>query len=1185
MKARRVVKAILLVLSACVLWSAVGTCNAQVMTADITGTVTDSSGAVLPGATVTLQNLGISTAQTIQTGSSGDYTFSLLPVGSYSVTVEAAGFKMFSQPNVTVAAGDRVRIDAQMQVGDVSQTVEVTGNVTAALQTDSTTLGGLVDSHATQDVPLNGRNPTTLIQLVPGANEGSQGGPQRPDDRRQTSQVVVNGQSGGNNWLLDGLDNNERSIGTVIVKPSIDSIEEIKVDTNLYSAAVGRVGGGVINMTTRAGTNQFHGTAYEFLRNQITDAKSFFNNPQAGNPLAGVKPPYHQNQFGGSFGGPIVKDKMFFFADLEELRTIQGLTQVVAIPSACELTGTGCPIASSAPGPGNFSDLLPNIAQNCTTNPVAGCIFDSSGNWYPNNIIPSSNVSSVSANYAKLFPSVSASNCSDTQPGRNATLICNFISSPSYSQYGKTGDLRVDYHFGDKDSVFGRYTINDVATNWPSFLPNVTINGISVAPGGQPNVGGGSFFPGVSGQRAQSFTLGYQHIFRPNLLMQLNASLGRYTSTSNAPNATQAVNTMAMGGPTNVNVAEAGAPGGLLPGTGGLALLAISNYAQLGKAFALPTNYYDTNYLYAGTITWTRGPHSVKFGASILRRDWSAFQTLTPIQFSFGSGQTANAGTGGNSFASMLEGFPSQISRNMALVAPQYRDWEIGEFVQDDWHALRWLTLNLGLRYDVFTPFQEKHNFISDFDPTIPSVLAGGQILVAGQNGVSSTINIPTQKDMFQPRIGFAASLGHAMVVRGGFGTSFFPGNSASPANLKNAPFVAVFSKTPLGPDFNPTGTDVPFPSPVSTCIVATCGQTKAVTISDAESMHYKNSLVEMYNLNVQKQFGANVVTIGYVGEQTHNLAQVVPNLNLPLPPQGPGGCGVIKAIPLGVLPPGGNTVDTTGPNGICQPYGAALPLLGSLQFLRSAGHNNYNAVQGIFERRFSHGLTVSANYTFSHMLSNVASSGGACGTCQIVLNNPHYDWGNGDFDTPHRIAATANYQLPFGKSYTGAVGQIVKGWQVNGLYSYESGLPFTVAENTGRQGSAANMTDRPNAIPQQPFTKSINEWFNISDFTLQAFGTPGNEARDQFFNPSEKRFDFSIFKAFAVTERASLQFRTEVFNLTNTPSFGAPNATISGWTGATTGATPNSANLGKITATNSFYNPRQFQFALKLIF
>ena len=1165
------------------LFSAAGS-NAQVMTADITGTVTDSTGAVLAGAKVTLKNVGTGAIQTQQTGSSGDYTFALLTVGTYSVTIESAGFKTFSQQSVVVAAGDRARVDAQMQVGSVNQTVEVSGNVTAALQTDSTTLGGLVDSHATQDVPLNGRNPTTLIQLVPGANEGTQGGgPQRPDDRRQTSQVVVNGQSGGNNWLLDGLDNNERSIGTVIVKPSIDAIEEIKVDTNLYSAAVGRVGGGVINMNTRAGTNDFHGTAYEFLRNQITDAKSFFNNPQAGNPLAGVKPPFHQNQFGGSLGGPIVKNKLFFFADLEELRTIQGLTQVVAIPSACELTGTGCPIAST-PGPGNFSDLLPNVGQNCTTNPVAGCIFDHSGTWYPNNIIPASQVSSVAANYAKLFPSVSPSNCSDTQPGNNATLICNFISSPSYNQYGKTGDLRIDYHFNDKDSLFGRYTINDVSTNWPSFLPNVTIGGISVAPGGQPNVGGGSFFPGVSSQRAQSYTLGYQHIFRPNLLMQLNASLGRYTSTSNAPNATQAVNTVAMGGPINVNVPESGAPGGLLPGTGGLALLAITNYAQLGKAFALPTNYYDTNYLYAGTMTWTSGPHSVKFGASILRRDWSAFQTLTPIQFSFGSGQTAKAGVGGNSFASMLEGFPSQISRNMALIAPQYRDWEIGEFIQDDWHALRWLTVNLGLRYDIFTPFQEKHNEISDFDPTIPSVLAGGKILVAGQSGVSPTINIPTQKDMFQPRVGFAATIGHGMVVRGGFGTSFFPGNSASPANLKNAPFVAVSSFTPSAPDFNSTSTDIPFPSPVSTCIVASCGQTAPVTISDAESMNYKNSLVEMYNLNVQKQFGANVMTIGYVGEQTHNLAQVVPNLNLPLPPQGPGGCGVSAAIPLGRIT-GPGTVDTTGPNGICQPYGAALPLLGSLQFLRSAGHNNYNAAQAIFERRFSHGLTVSANYTFSHMLSNVASSGGACGTCQIVFNNPHYDWGNGDFDTPHRIAATANYQLPFGKSSKGVLGQLVKGWQVNGLYSYESGLPFTVSENTGRQGSAANMTDRPNAVPQQPFTKSINEWFNISNFTLQAFGTPGNEARNQFFNPSEKRFDFSIFKTFAVTERINMQFRTEVFNLTNTPSFGAPNATISGWTSSTTGATPNSANLGRITATNSFYNPRQFQFALKLTF
>ena len=740
--------------------------RAQVMTADITGTVVDSTGAVVAGATVTIKSLATNVTQSQQAGASGDYTFTLLPAGSYSITVAAPGFKTFSAPNVTVAAGDRARIDAQMEVGEVTQTVEVRGEVTAALQTDSTTLGGLVTSEATQDVPLNGRNVTNLIQLVPGANEGSQGGgPQRPDDRRGTSSVTVNGQSGGNNWLLDGIDNNERSIGTVIVKPSIDALQEVKVDTNLYSAAVGRVGGGVINMTTKAGSNNFHGTAYEFLRNQITDAKSFFNNPQVGNPLAGVKPPYRQNQFGGSFGGPIVKNKVFFFADYENLRVTQGLTQLVTMPSACEIGLSACgPLAT--PQIGNFSDLIP-AGQNCTTNPIAGCIFDTTHTWYPQNIIPAGSISSVSANYAKLYPNVPVSSCTGEA---TSALTCNFISSPAYNQNSKTGDTRVDYRLNDKDSIFGRYTINDVSTNWPSFLPNVTLGGLSIAPGGQPNVGGGSFFPGTSSQRAQSLTLGYLHIFRPNLLGQFNASIGRYVSASAAPNANQAVNTIAIGGPQNVNVPEAGGPGGLLPGTGGLGLVAMSGYAQLGKAFALPTDYFDTNYYFGGTITWTTGPHSVKFGASILRRDWSAFQTLTPVQFTFSANQT------GNAFASFLTGFPSAISQNMALIAPQYRDWEIGEFVQDDWRVKHWLTLNLGVRYDIFTPFEEKHNHISDFDPTIPSVLAGGQVLVAGLNGVSSTVNIPTQKDMIQPRFGFAATIGHGMVVRGGFGTSFFPG-------------------------------------------------------------------------------------------------------------------------------------------------------------------------------------------------------------------------------------------------------------------------------------------------------------------------------------------------------------------------------------------------------------------------
>jgi hypothetical protein len=283
----------------------------QAGTADIVGTVTDASGAVLPGAAVTAKNADTGLTRTQQTGGSGDYSFTLLPIGTYTISVEANGFKMFTAAQIAIATGDRARVDASMQVGSVSQTVEVTGEASVALQTDSATVGSLITTQATQDLPLNGRNIIQLTQLTPGASEGPVNAltnGTRPDDRRQTSTIVANGQNfDTNNFVLDGMDNNERMVQTIVVKPSVDALQEVKTQTNLYTAESGRAGGAVVNMITRSGVNTLHGDAFEFLRNDMFDAKSFF--------LPNQKPEFRQNDFGGSLGGAIKKDKIFFFGD------------------------------------------------------------------------------------------------------------------------------------------------------------------------------------------------------------------------------------------------------------------------------------------------------------------------------------------------------------------------------------------------------------------------------------------------------------------------------------------------------------------------------------------------------------------------------------------------------------------------------------------------------------------------------------------------------------------------------------------------------------------------------------------------------------------------------------------------------------------------------------------------------
>jgi hypothetical protein len=1116
-------------------------------TADLVGTVTDNSGSVVPGAKVTVRNLDTNLVRSQTTEASGQYSFTLLPVGSYSVTVEVMGFKTFTDPQLVLATGDRARVDAALQVGEISQSVEVEANA-VALQTDNSTVGVLVTSRAVQDLPVNGRNFIRLVQLAPGATESVQsslGGGTRPDDRRQTSTVSANGQTdSANNFLLDGMDNNERAIATIIVKPSIDAQQEVKVDTSLYPAETGRAGGAVINVITKAGSNNLHGSLFEFLRNDLFDAKNFFNTPQPGNPLAGVKPEYRQNQFGGSLGGPIRKDRTFFFVDYEGFRKIQGNTFVATIPTACELGRVAC---NGVQQLGNFSDISTPIY-----NPVTHGV-------YPNNIIPVSSINTVGANYAALFPTLTG-----------CTLTCNFVSSPVQTQFAHTADARIDQMFSPKDSFFARYSINNTDTTSPGFLPRANVAGVTIPAPSPLNMNN---FPGSAYQRQQSFSLSEVHIFSATFLLRLNAQLARYVTDSESANIGVAGNT-AFGGPANINTN--------VPGTSGLALVQFQNggYAALGDGFALPTAYWDTNYQYAGSVTWTHGAHTIKFGANLLRRDWSTFQVLFKGNFNINSAQTSSTGTatgsGGNSFASLLSGYYNQATRNMALAAPQYRDWEIGDFIQDNWRVNRFLTVNLGVRYDIYTPITEKHNALSNFDPTDAAILARGMIQVAGATGVSSSVNIGTQFAGVQPRVGFAATLGHGMVLRGGFGTSYWPNNVASPANLKNAPMVANYTINQLAAPTFTISQPVPAIVPNSVCVATACGATTSspgytpsgFSIGAGTQLPYRNTLVYMSNLTLEKEFAGNVLGVGFVAEPVRNLGRTVPNIATNVPTLGAGGCGVATPVTFGSP---------------CLPYSSTLPLVGTVQLLETNGISNYTALQVTFQRRFSRGLTVASNYSFARSLSDVGGPGGACTGCAQVLNDFGRDYGPSDYMVKHRFTFASNYELPFGKSLRGVPGQMVKGWQINGIYAYATGQPFTVLDGSAQQNSFGVTSDRPSVVAPSPFQRSINEWFDYTQFRRQPFGTEGNLGHNTFTMPRNVRLDLSIFKDFPIREAVRLQFRAEAFNLTNTPSFGLPNATIGGFDGG--GVPTQAGNFAKITTMNAFYTPRDMQFALKLIF
>jgi hypothetical protein len=1131
------------VIFACLILSATDSRLVAQGTADIVGTVTDNSSAVVANAKVTVKNLGTSLTRTQQTDASGTYAFTLLPVGDYSVTVEAMGFKTFSNPRLALATGDRARVDTQLQVGDITQSVSVEEQA-VALQTDSSTVGGLITNRAVQDLPMEGRNFVRLVQLAPGATESIQvagAGGSRVDDRRQTNAISANGQiDGANNFMLDGMDNNDRNIGTIIVKPSIDALQEVKVDTSLYPAEVGRAGGAVVNMITKSGSNAFHGTLFEFFRNDKLNAKDYFNVPQPGNPLAGQQTEYRQNQFGGSIGGPIKKDKTFFFVDYEAFRKIQGVTSQNTIPSACELGRVAC---NGIQQIGNFSDISTPIFDPISHLP------------YQNNVIQQ--ITTPGANYAALFPT----------PVGCFTSTCQYINNANLTQFAHTGDARIDHRFTDNDNVFGRFSYNATDTLAPSYLPPATINGVTfLATSPQAFLNN---FPSNNSQIAYNVALSYVHIFSPTLLLQLGAQGARYQGLASSLNAGIKGNDL-FGGPANVNSNVAG--------TDGLALVQFSNggYVNLGDGFAVPTNNYDTTYQYNGAFNWTRGRHSIKFGASVLRRDWASFQVLFKGSFAFSSAQTSSnassTGTGGNSFASLLTGYYNQAQRNMNLVAPQWRQTEIGEFFQDNWRATRWLTLNLGVRYDFTTPETTKHNTLSNFDPTDPKTLASGQIQVAGLNGVDSSLNFPKQWNNVQPRTGFAATLGHGTVVRGGFGMNFWPGMIFSPAKLLNAPFVAtlVLNQAPSTPTFNLNGS-IPPVTPNTTCLVAACGAPAGSNFNVATATKmtdYKYGEVFMWNVLMEKEFAGNVVSAGYIGQSSRHLPLVIPNADTNVPTLGPGGCGL--STPVAFPSP-------------CQVYNAQIPFVSNLQLLTTAAESNYNALQLVFQRRYQKGLTVSSSYTYSKSLSDGSSGGGACGGCAQVLNDLGRDYGPSDFMVKNRFIVTANYELPFAKNAKGAMNWVAKGWQLNGIYSYASGQPFTVLSGQPKQNSLGVTSDRPNALAPGDSAHNISQWFDTTAFRAQAFGTEGTEGHNFLSGPAGKKVDLSLFKDFSIREGAKLQFRAEVFNLTNTPSFNLPNATISAFDA--NGVPTQAGNFGKITAMSRVYTPRVFQLALKLVF
>jgi outer membrane receptor protein involved in Fe transport len=1120
---------------------------AQVTTADVVGRVTDATGAVVPNAIVKLTNQDTNVAREITANESGDFVFNLLPPGRYSLRVEKAGFKVHNVQDIALAAGDRTRADAQMAVGTASESVQVTAEG-AALQTDSSSLGTSVSGKLVQDLPLNGRNYIQLAQLAPGVTAGPANGlatGTRPDDRRLNSSFSVNSQDPvANNNMIDGMDNNERLIGTIGVRPSIDAIQEFKVQTNLYTAEVTRTSAGVINILTKSGTNGFHGSAFEFLRNDKLDANGNFNFT-GGTQLAKQK--FRQNQFGGSLGGPIKKDKTFFFTDYEGLKIRQGIPITAQVPTAKQRIGDfseGCTAGF------NPSGICANAAQQIS---VANSIGGVPTGSVPFNRLDQAPYRTLldpfAMKIAALYPLPNG-------PGVNTI---NYASSPIRPQDAKTFDGRVDHGFSSSTTLFARYSYNGVNTVQPTGFP--AVNGI--------NPGGLFAFAGPNDTSAHGAQLNLVHVFRPNLLLELKAGYLRASIQSKTVN--DGKNTANdFGFPCNavscVNVGDTQTYG--FP-----RMIMNSGFQELGDAVFVPLLQYDNTFQYNGAVTWTHGTHNLKFGASLIRRQYALIQSASGRgAFTFNVSSTSAPVPLNNGFGNFLLGVPSTIARATSLYLPGYQGWETGTYVQDDWRVNRRLTLNLGVRYDIFTTKTEKHNRLANFDP-VSSV-----ILVAGQNS-SATTNIGTDHHDFAPRLGFAATLGKGMVLRGGFGLSFFPMDYTSGVALKNPPFTGTLSCGPstTGSLTNtgcPAGIGllsqgIPVPLQVSNFPTTSNGNldlTRIVTSSiSAVALDNASSLNMQFNVVLEKQFGNNVVTAGYVGMRGRDLMMAVPDIN--------------RALPTG----------TATPNP--RPFAASAPRITGISYYTTQGESSFNSLQLTFNRRLAKGFSVTSGFTYQSSMDDITGLGTSTGgygnlagpLSQVVSNIRAYDWATSDFNIKNRWSFGGNYELPFAKSMRGIGGQALAGWQLNGSVVWQTGLPFTVTDATAVSGVIGLTTERPNLVSDNiraatPTVGSNGLFLNPAAFALPATSASGNTKlgtapRNIGYGPNQSVMSMSVFKTFRVTERMGLQFRTEIFNLPNHPVFGNPNVTFG------------NANFGTVTQTAGIYAPRQIQFALKLLF
>jgi hypothetical protein len=1101
---------------------------------EITGVVTDASSAIVSGATVTVTSPATGFSRQAVTNNTGNYDFPALQPGTYNVKTGAPGFSTETRTNVELQVQQVARIDFQLKVGAVSESVEVAGGA-PLLNTESAAVGTVIENKRIEDLPLNGRNFLQLVGLSPNVSTGyngvgSTGGgaaTTRQGGERASSTISVSGQRREfNYYTLDGMSNTDVNYNTYIFLPSIDALQEFKVQTGIYSAEFGRELGQV-NVTSKSGVNTYHGTVFEFIRNDVFDALPFaFTSSNPGHA------PFRENNYGFTLGGPVQipklfngKDRLFFMSNYEGLRELKVTETLYSVGAAPFRTG-------------NFSQLLPNTV---VTDPL------NNASPFPGNIIPQSRLSPVSVALLGYEPAPNVA---------GAGLANNYLALQNNTLNKDQFNQRIDFVQNQKSTWFGRFSWGEDSSISPAMDENGTRLTVTVMQALLANTF--AFSPSLVNEARFGF-----NYFNNNNLHDLSYS-------------------------TDVTSQLGLQLGQFAPFDYGIPGVAITGFSEVGGPDEGPYVLKDRSFHWADTMSWIKGTHTLRFGIDLARYRFNNLGNYAAR----GADTIQNQATG-YGFSDFMLGELEQTVKSFTEANAQFRQTSQGYFITDSWKARPNLTFELGLRYEFNPPWSDKNNTFSNVEiPYIAYTVAAGlgtphptlcrgkdtgdfyagsivrfnpAIQIADDGCLGGNQLVESDYTNFAPRVGVSWSPASKLTIRAGAGTFYVQ-------DIGNAVFDA--SRNMAGRDqtsANTTTHNLTWANPYLLNGSNACGVSAPLVCESTPGLlaiqyNRRTPYVNQYEFNVQRQLTTDtVIEVGYFGSESHFLPRIH-DLDLPVP-----GTGSVTAR---------------------EPW----PELAASQYTEGDVNANYNSLTAKLTKRLSKGLSFLGAYTFSKSIDDGSAvrtatqeagvQNSACISCERGLSV---------FNQAHRFVVSMLYELPVGKGHAflnrgGIANAILGGWELSSIITATTGFPDSIVTGANRSGSgtAAN-ADRPNAVYGQTVALSNptpNEWFNIGAFVENGVGQFGNVGRDTVIGPGIVDWDGSALKNFNFTEQKLVQFRFEIFNVLNHPNFADPSLTLAGNQLTSAGlAVPGTGSFGVISATRSGVDMRELQFSLKFIF